>query len=135
MWETYGLENEDLLWAGACFVGGIAGHQRATCGAVSSSVVSLGLRNRCSLADEEKVRQARMNAGREASELVRDVVEKFGSVICLDITGIDFSKPEEREKFKELKIMENVCDKIVQYVVEKLYELDGKRGAIKTPNG
>ena len=76
-----------------------------------------------------------MNAGREASELVRDVVEKFGSVICLDITGIDFSKPEEREKFKELKIMENVCDKIVQYVVEKLYELDGKRGAIKTPNG
>ena len=135
MWETYGLDNEDLLWAGACFVGGIAGYQRATCGAVSASAVSLGLRHRCSLADKERARQARYHAGQDAGELVRDVVEKFGSVICLDLVGIDFSKPEERGKFKELNIMENTCDKIVQYVIEKLYELDEKPNVAESPAG
>ena len=133
MWETYGLENEDLLWAGACFVGGIAGYQRATCGAVSASAVSLGLRNNCSLADAERTRQARMNAGQEASELVREVSEKFGSVICLDIVGIDFSIPEERHKLKELSTMDNKCHKIIEYVIEKLYELDEKRNTTESP--
>jgi hypothetical protein len=35
MWDTYGWDNEDLLWASTAFNGGIAGQQQAPCGLVT----------------------------------------------------------------------------------------------------
>jgi len=67
MWEAYELGNEDLLWASTAFNGGIASHQQAPCGAVSSSAVCLGLRHRCSLAEKEKAQEARLRARQDAS--------------------------------------------------------------------
>jgi len=134
MWETYELGTEDLLWAGVCFVGGIAGQQQAACGAVSASAICLGLRHRCSLTDEQATKQARFDAGRDAGELVRDFTEKYGTIVCRDLIGLDFSDPEARRQIKELNIFEEKCDKYVQFVIEKLYELD-ERLSITEPPG
>ncbi len=133
MWEAYELGNEDLLWAGTTFSGGIGGQQQAPCGAVSASAVCLGLRHRCSLTEEEQANQARLDARREASELVRSFTEKFGTIICLDLIGLDFSQPDAYRQFRESGIWKEKCDKYVQFAIEKLYELDKKRGAAKAP--
>lgn len=124
MWEAYGLDNEDLLWAGINFNGGIAGQQQAPCGAVSASAMCLGLRHRCSLADKPKAQQARADARQDASELVKNFTEKFGTVLCCDLLGLDFSTPEGYRQFVESGIWKEKCNKYVQFAIEKLYQLD-----------
>jgi len=127
MWEAYDWGNEDLLWASIAFNGGIAGQQQAPCGAVSSSAVVLGLRHRQPLADKEKAQQARLKAREEASKLVRDFSRKYGTIICRDLVGVDFSKPEEYQRFRDSGIAREKCDKYVQFVIERLYEMEKSR--------
>ena len=126
MWEAYELGSEDLLWAGTNFMGGIAGQQQAPCGAVSAAAVYLGLRHRCSLADEDTAEQARVIAREQASKLVQSFTEKFGAIICRDLLGFDFSDTETARQFRESGAWKEKCDNYVQYVIEKLYELDEK---------
>jgi len=126
MWEAYDLSNEDFLWSGVAFNGGIAGQQQAPCGAVSASAVCLGLRHRCNLADTEKANQAREDARQDASTLVKSFTEKFGTITCRDLLGIDFSDPEALRQFRESGIWKEKCNRYVEFVIEKLYKLNKK---------
>jgi len=126
MWEAYELGNEDLLWASTAFNGGIASHQQAPCGAVSSSAVYLGLRHRCSLAEKEKAQEARLRARQDASEVVKSFTDKFGTIICRDLLGFDFSDTEAARRFREEGIFKEKCNKYVEFIIEKLYELDSR---------
>jgi glutaredoxin 3 len=126
MWEAYGLGNEDLLWSCIAFNGGIGGQQQAPCGAVTTGAVCLGLRHRCSPEDKQKAKQARLDARKDASELVRSFTERFGTIICLDLVGTDFSKPGGYQQFLESGIWKDKCDSYVQFIIEKLYEMDEK---------
>ena len=116
-----------MLWSCTAFNGGIGGQQQAPCGAVSASTVCLGLRHRCSLAEKERAKQARLDARQDASELVRSFTEKFGTIICRDLVGLDFSKEGAYRQFLESGIWKEKCDNYVQFVIEKLYELDERR--------
>ena len=124
MWEAYQLGDEDLLWAGTAFTGGIAGQQQAPCGAVSASAICLGLRHRCPLADKDRAEQARLKARRDASEVIRSFTDKFGTIICRDLLGFDFSDAEAARHFRESGMWKEKCDNYVKFVIEKLYELD-----------
>lgn len=129
MWEAFDLVNEDFLWAGAPFMGGISGEQQAPCGAISASVVSIGLRHRCSFADKEKVKQARNTVRNHAGNLVRNFTKQFGDITCRGLLGLDFSKPGEYQKFLESGVWKDTCEKYVQYVIEKLYEFENEKSA------
>ena len=131
MWETYELGNEDLLWPGVAFTGGIGGQQKAPCGAISAAAICLGLRYRNS--DKQKAKQARLDARLDAHEVIKNFTEKFGSIICSKLVGIDFSKPGGYQQFLESGIWKEKCDNYVQFVIEKLYELDAKRENAKIP--
>ena len=133
MWEAYELGNEDFLWSCIAFNGGIAGQQQAPCGAISAAAVCLGLHYRCPLTDKQRAKQSRLEARQDADKLVRDFTEKFGSIICRDLLGLDFSRPEEYLKFQESDISKEKCDKFVQFVIEKLYELDEKHSSVTVP--
>ncbi len=133
MWEAHELGNEDLLWAGITFTGGIAGQQQAPCGAISAAAVYLGLHHRCPPEDKQKARQARLNARQDASELVRSFTQRFGTIVCFDLIGIDFSKPGGYQEFQESGIWKEKCDHYVQFVLEKLYELDERYGIEQAP--
>jgi len=125
------MGNEDLLWAGTAFQGGIAGQSQAPCGAVSAAAITLGLRHRCATADREKAARARHAANDDAAELVRSFNEKFGTITCFGLLGIDFSDEEAVKRAIETGIF-GKCDNHVQFVIEKLYELDKKRSTDKT---
>jgi C_GCAxxG_C_C family probable redox protein len=133
MWEAYELGDENLLWSGIAFTGGIGGQQQAPCGAVSAAAVCLGLSHRCSPEEKQKVKQARLDARQDASEVVRSFTERFGTIICLDLIGIDFSKPGGYQEFQESGIWKERCDNFVQFVLEKLYELDERRKVVTAP--
>jgi len=133
MWEAYELGNEDFLWSCIAFNGGIAGQQQAPCGAISAAAVCLGLYHRCSLADRQRAKQSRLDARQEANKLVGAFTEKFGTIICHDLIGIDFSRPEEYRRFQESNISQEKCDKFVQFIIEKLYEFDEKQSSVKVP--
>ena len=124
MWEAYELGDEDLLWSGVTFNGGIGGQQQAPCGAVSASAVCLGLRHRVSLDDKDKAEQARLAARQDASEVVRSFTNKFGTIICRDLLGFDFSDTQAARQFRESGMWREKCDNYVQFVIEKLYQLD-----------
>ena len=133
MWEAYELGDEDMLWTCIAFNGGIAGEQQAPCGAVSASAVCLGLRHRCSLAEKQKAKQARLDAREDANELVSGFIEKFGSITCRDLIGLDFSKPEVYRQFLESGMWKDKCNNYVQFVIEKLYEFDDRRSVVTAP--
>ncbi len=127
MWETYDMGNEDFLWAGIPFNGGISGHQNAPCGAISASAISLGLRHRCSLADKEKVKQARNTIRLQAGKLLDDFTNQFGDITCRGLLGLDFNILGEYQKFRESGKSKDTCEKYVLYVIEKLYSFEQEK--------
>jgi C_GCAxxG_C_C family probable redox protein len=133
MWEAYGLDNEVILWTCMAFNGGIAGQQSAPCGAVSAATVCLGLRHYCPMDDRQRAKQERLAAREDASQLVKSFIERFGTVVCRDLIGLDFSRPEQYRHFQESDISKEKCDKYVQFVIEKLYELDEKHSVARAP--
>lgn len=126
MWETYGLENEEVLWAGVNFLGGIGGRQEAVCGAISAASVSLGLRQRQGLENSEKADAARDESRRKAGELLDSFRDEFGNIVCRELTGADLSDPEVRQKFRESGEWDEKCKNYVRFVIEKLYEIEGE---------
>jgi len=132
MWEAYDLGNEDFIWAGIPFIGGISGEQQAPCGAISASAVSLGLRYRCSLANKEQAEQARNTARHYSGKLVRHFTKQFGDITCRGLLGLDFSKPGEYQRFLESGVAKEKCEKCVQYVIEKFFEFEDEKSADET---
>jgi hypothetical protein len=129
MCETSGFDQE-LFWAGFPLYGGIAGQQRATCGAVAASAVYLGLRHRMPLTDKEAVAKERKIIEKEANGLVREFIQKFSSTICIELVKLDLSIPENWKIYEEQNITAKTCDLFVQFVIEKLYEIEKKRDNI-----
>jgi C_GCAxxG_C_C family probable redox protein len=124
MWQAYGMENEDFLWAGIPFMSGISGQQQAPCGAVSAAAVALGLRHRCALTDKRAAKQAREAVRRAASHMVQAFTQTFGDITCRGLLSIDFSKAGEYKRFRESGIWKEKCERYVQYVIEQLYALE-----------
>lgn len=123
------MGNEDLLWAGIPFNGGISGHQLAPCGAISASAICLGLRHRCSLANKEKAKQARDTIRLQSGKLVEDFTKQFGDITCRGLVGLDFNVPGAYQKFRESGKSKDTCEKYVLYVIEKLYSFEDGKGA------
>src|SRR4030042_41801 len=94
---------------------------------------ALQLWHRCSREDKQKAKQARLDVRKDAHELVRDFTERFDTIICLDLVGTDFSKPGGYQQFLESGVWKDRCDSYVQFVIEKLYEMDEKRRVVTMP--
>ena len=60
--------------------------------------------------------------------LVKDFKKEFGGMTCGGLLGIDFSEPGGYQKFQESGIWKDKCYKYIEYVVEKLYELEDGKG-------
>jgi hypothetical protein len=121
MWEAYGMQNEDFLWAGIPFLSGISGQQKAPCGALSAAAVFLGLRHRAPLSDKERAKTARNTIRYQAAKLVADFERQFGDITCGGLLHIDFSKEGEYKRFRKEGIWKDKCENYVTYIIDKLY--------------
>ena len=95
---------------------------------VSASAVCLGLRHRCALNDKERAKQARHAVRTFAAKIVAEFNRHFGDITCQRLIGIDFSKPGEYQKFLESGIWQDKCEKYVEFMIDRLYELEDNRG-------
>ena len=127
MWEAYDLGNEDFLWAGIPFLGGIGGYQDAPCGVVSAAAVSLGLRHRCPLDDKDRANQARHAVRTFSANIVKEFKQNFGDITCRGLIGMDFSKPGEYQRFLDSGVWKDTCEKYVEFMIEKLYGLEDQK--------
>jgi len=122
------MVNEDFLWAGIPFLGGIGGYQKAPCGVVSAAAVCLGLRHRCPLNDKESAKQARHAIRIFSAKVVTEFNQQFGDITCQGLVNMDFSKPGEYQNFLASGIWKDKCEKYVAFMIEKLYALESDRG-------
>lgn len=98
------------------FGGGIARTQ-SICGALSGAIMGLGLKfGRTSSTD------SREPVYRLAERLLVDFKKEFGTIICRDLTGVDFKNQEEFEKNRP-RLHNEVCPHFVEYTVSHAIDL------------
>jgi C_GCAxxG_C_C family probable redox protein len=95
--------------------GGGMGKQQETCGAVTGAIMVLGL-----LKGEEVNNNDELKSEAYASvkELTKEFTAVYNTTNCKELIGCDLNTPEGAAKFKEEKIMENVCTGCVAKAVE-----------------
>jgi len=108
-----GIPEEMALKIATQFGGGC--RKGEVCGAVSGALMVLGLKyGHCHRNEpEEKARAYGIG-----EEFMNRFVEKNGTVVCRELLGYDLTKPEDKEKIRELGLFQNMCPKMVQSATE-----------------
>ena len=113
--EALGYDEEELYRVSCAFGGGM--FHGDTCGAVSGSLMALGLA--CGGSDPESIDRTKALTG----EFQRRFTERFGSTICRELIGYDNGIPEEHQKAVESGILMDLCPDLVRGGVEIMNEL------------
>lgn len=101
------------------FGGGMGGCGEV-CGALTGAMMALGLKfGRDSAADLD----AKALTYGKVRELFAAFREKFGSIQCFDLIGIDLTTPEGLQKATELDLHNNVCPDFVAFAAEEAARL------------
>ena len=113
--EELGYDEEELCRMASAFGGGMS--RGDTCGAVTGSLIALGL------AIGGSGPESRALMREKTEEFQRAFTARFGSTICRELIGYDFSVPEESEKAAESGIVMDLCPKLVCGAVEILNDI------------
>ena len=116
MREELGVES-DLIPGIALGFGGGLGRRGLVCGALNGGVMAIGLRY--GPMQEKDATYA------QVLELCRRFEEQHGSALCRDLTGCDFTNPEDRQRWSESNGHEK-CSQYVSTAVEILLDLLGE---------
>ena len=112
--------SKELAQKMAAGFGGGMGKQQETCGAVTGAIMVLGLLKGEEVNNNDELKAAAYGG---VKDLTRDFVATYKTTQCRDLIGCDLNTPEGSEKFKEEKIMENVCAGCVKKAVEIVEKL------------
>ena len=112
--------SKELAQKMAAGFGGGMGKQQETCGAVTGAIMVLGLIKGEEVNNNDELKSA---AYAGVKELTRDFVASYKTTQCRDLIGCDLNTPEGSARFKEEKIMENVCAGCVEKAVQILENL------------
>lgn len=116
--ESFGIEDNDIIPKVASPFGGGIGRQGYMCGSLSGALMFLGIKYGRKDVDDE-----RAPAYDRAASLINKFIQKYGSVNCRDITGIDMMDKEVVKEKKE-DVHQNICRPLVkqvcQWVIEEL---------------
>ena len=111
------LEREnDLIPRIATAFGGGMSRTKSVCGVVSGALMAIGL-----LWGRNRSGESKDKCYAEASLFIDDFKQKFGSINCFELSGLDFSCPDDLKLYRE-KIHSECCVELVRYAVEKVFE-------------
>lgn len=101
------------------FGGGMGGCGE-TCGALIGAIMAIGLKHgRSKGSDLER----KTRTGGLVAELLRAFRAEFGSVRCIELTGVDMSTPEGTAEAQARRLHDDFCPKFVAFAAEKTAEL------------
>lgn len=91
------------------------GRLQETCGAVSGAIMVLGLIKGEQVNNNDELKS---EAYSSVKELSKEFTAAYHTTNCREIIGCDLNTPEGAAKFKDEKIMENVCAGCVAKAVQ-----------------
>jgi C_GCAxxG_C_C family probable redox protein len=115
--EKHGLACPSCIPAVALAMGGGVGHTGHICGAVSGSVMAIGLAmDRRTPGDLAARKQAAYGV---AGSFVKAFAAHFGAVDCCDILGFDWADPGAMDRFRGEGLMQAKCVPCVRWATEE----------------
>jgi C_GCAxxG_C_C family probable redox protein len=120
MFEHWDGKNELIPKIATAFGAGL-GRCGSLCGALAGGIMAIGVK----YGSNEPSAEKRLEAYELAAALYKRFEAKHGTVLCRELTGYDFSKPEESEKAKAAKVFEEKCTEFVKDVIDALLEFEG----------
>ncbi|MCF0120351.1 MAG: C_GCAxxG_C_C family protein [Oscillospiraceae bacterium] len=111
--DRLGYDEQELMNLGAAFGGGMG--RGETCGAVTGALMAIGL-----MFGGENPEDMEL-VGEKTEEFFSRFTEKFGTTMCRELLGSDFSKPEEREEAIAAGKLFELCP---QFMAEAINILD-----------
>jgi C_GCAxxG_C_C family probable redox protein len=100
--------------------GGGMGRCGSVCGALTGSLMAVGIKYGSNEAGAEK--QAKAYA--YANKLYRQFEKRHGTVFCRDLIKFDLSNPEEAAKARQEKVFEKICVNLIKASVTGFLELE-----------
>ncbi|MCC7571517.1 C-GCAxxG-C-C family protein [Candidatus Micrarchaeota archaeon] len=114
--KCLGMDEKSFSRIATGFGGGLSG-TKSVCGAFTGAVMVLGAKfGRTDLTDGRALITGKVQ------ELSRAFIDKFGSTNCYSLTGLDFTSPEDMNRYKN-KVHREICKEIVSFTARKLSEL------------
>ncbi len=107
--------SKELAQKMAAGFGGGMGKRQETCGAVTGAIMVLGMMKGEEVNNNDELKAAAYGS---VKDLTRDFVASYKTTRCRDLIGCDLNTPEGEAKYKEEKIMENVCAGCVEKAVQ-----------------
>lgn len=110
----------DLIPGIALGFGGGLGRRGLVCGALSGGVMAIGLRYGATQEADAKDKAYAL-----VLELCRRFEKQHGSALCRELTGCDFTNPEERQRWSDSGGHDK-CRQFVSTAVEIMMDLLGE---------
>ena len=114
-------KNELVPKIAAGFGGGI-GRCDSVCGALTGSIMAVGIK----YAPNETGAEKRAKAYAYAKTLFKEFEKQHGTVMCRDLIELDLSNPEEAAKARQERVFEKICANLIKTVIENFLELENK---------
>ena len=111
-------KNELIPKIAAGFGGGI-GRCGSVCGALTGSIMAIGIKDAVNQAGVEK----RAQTYADAKALYKLFEKQNGSTSCRDLIKYDLSNPEEAAKARQTGAFDKVCAKLIRVAIKNFLEL------------
>jgi C_GCAxxG_C_C family probable redox protein len=119
MFEYWSARKNELIPKIATGFGGGIGRCGSVCGALTGSIMAMGVK----YGTNEPSAKKRSKAYEIAKRLYREFEVQNGSVYCRELTGCDLTSPEGIEKARKTRVFEEKCLGIVENSVKNLLKL------------
>lgn len=114
-----GLDRETALRVAGAFGAGMARTDQ-TCGAVTGSLMVIGLSHAKTRKDDDDERERAYALAQEFMDAFR---ERNGTLTCRDLLGVDVSTQEGLREVRERDLFRTVCPKFVSDAAEILEQV------------
>ena len=117
--EAIGIKCKFIPQIASGFGGGLGRHGEV-CGAISGSVMAIGL---VYGRKDTKDREAKEKIYGIVDEYLKKFKEKYGTLSCRELIGCDMLTPEGLKKIKDEKVHVNICAPIVEFAEREALKL------------
>ena len=112
-------ENDLIPKIASAFGGGI-GRCGSVCGALTGSMMAVGIKYGTNEADREKLTKLYARA----NKLYKQFEKQQGTTLCRDLIKYDLSNPEEAARARQEKVFDKICINLVKAAVTNFLELE-----------
>jgi C_GCAxxG_C_C family probable redox protein len=114
-----GLDREQALRVAGAFGGGMA-RMGETCGVVTGSMMTIGLKHGKTKASDNEAKERTYHL---VIEFVDKFKAKYGSIVCRELLECDMSTPEGLQEFNDRNLIETRCVGLVKGAADILEEI------------